>query len=60
MVPFRWQKEEFKKAKIKKARVASMVVLACNPVPGRVRQEDCKLKASLGFIVRACLKISKE
>jgi hypothetical protein len=27
---------------------------------GRLKQEDCKFKASLGYIARTCLKIQKQ
>jgi hypothetical protein len=30
------------------------------PVLGRLRQEDHKFKASLGYLVRVCLKTPKE
>jgi ubiquinone/menaquinone biosynthesis C-methylase UbiE len=29
------------------------------PVLGRLKQEDCKFKASLGYTVRVCLKQNK-
>jgi hypothetical protein len=31
-------------------------VQVCIPALGRLRQEDCKVKASLGYIVSPCLK----
>jgi hypothetical protein len=33
-----------------------MVVHTCNPVLGKLKQEDHKFKASLGYIVRSSLK----
>jgi hypothetical protein len=30
------------------------------PTLGRLKQEDCKLKASLGYTVRPCLKEEKK
>jgi hypothetical protein len=38
----------------------SMVVHACNPALGRLRQEDCEFEASLGYIAKMSPKKRKK
>jgi hypothetical protein len=37
-----------------------MVVHGCNPVLGRLKQEDCELETNLAYVVRPCLKKQKQ